>query len=276
MGTVYRKTFTKSLPPGAEIIVRKGERFARWKDAKGKRRITPMTTGRDGAERIIVTAATFTAKYRDGSGIVREASTGCRDEVAARSLLAGMERRAQLVKGKVITSAEDAISDHQTTPLAIHFAAYTAHRTAKKQHGNFQGYIDSFATRESFENLLRLRKNLIRRFEYLSKVTSFHFLCKIGMPVIKPDVAIRRVFFRLGLVDSNDETENAVCGVVREGEAFVRATGNPHCYVDIVFAHFGQMATPEINLDRGICLQEKPQCDLCGVSPLCRYFSNRV
>ena len=131
MGTVYRKTVTKALPPAAEIFVRKGERFARWKDAKGKLRTAPLTTGRDGQERIVITAATFTAKYRDGGRIVREVPTGCRDEVAARSILADLERRAQLVKGKVITAAEDAISDHQIAPLAVHFAAYTAHRKAK-------------------------------------------------------------------------------------------------------------------------------------------------
>jgi len=36
MGTVYRKTFTKPLPAGAKIIVRKGERFAKWKPANWK------------------------------------------------------------------------------------------------------------------------------------------------------------------------------------------------------------------------------------------------
>ena len=48
MGTVYRKTFTKPLPAGAEIIVRKGQRLAEWKDAKGKTRTAPVTTGKDG------------------------------------------------------------------------------------------------------------------------------------------------------------------------------------------------------------------------------------
>ena len=36
MGTVFRKTATKPLPAGAKIIVRKGQRLAEWKDAKGK------------------------------------------------------------------------------------------------------------------------------------------------------------------------------------------------------------------------------------------------
>ena len=69
MGTVYKETFTKPLPAGAKIIVRKGQRLAEWKDAKGKTRTAPLTAAGD---RIAVEAGTYTAKYRDGSGIVRK------------------------------------------------------------------------------------------------------------------------------------------------------------------------------------------------------------
>ena len=71
MGTVYKETFTKPLPAGAstKIIVRKGKRLARWQDAKGKTRTAPLTAAGD---RIAVEAGTYTAKYRDGSGMVRK------------------------------------------------------------------------------------------------------------------------------------------------------------------------------------------------------------
>ena len=131
MGTVYRKTATKPLPASAEIFIRVGQRFARWKDAKGKSRTAALTIGTDGTDRIVVEARTFTAKYRDGSNVVRETATGCRDETAARSVLADLERRAELVKAGVMTSAEDAVADHQSVPFARHVAAYIAHLTAK-------------------------------------------------------------------------------------------------------------------------------------------------
>ena len=76
---VYRKTYTKPLPDDAELFTRKGERFARWKDSKGKTRNAKVTAGKDGLTRITVEAGTFTAKYRDGAGVVREVSTGCKD-----------------------------------------------------------------------------------------------------------------------------------------------------------------------------------------------------
>lgn len=132
MGTVYKKTYTKPLPPNAEIFTRKGERFAKWKPSKGKTQTAPVTTGKDGSDRIVLKAGTYTAKYRDGSGIVQEKATGCRDKEAAARVLGDLERRAELVKANVISAGEDAISDHQDTPLAEHVTDFIAHQTAKE------------------------------------------------------------------------------------------------------------------------------------------------
>ena len=140
MGTIFRKTFTKPLQAGAEIIVRKGERLARWKDAKGKTRTAPMV-GEDAADPnwIIATAGTFTALYRsyqstEDKGVVVEVATGCRDADAARRVLADLGRRAQLVKGGVFTAAENGVADHQATPLADHINAFLDHLKAKGVH----------------------------------------------------------------------------------------------------------------------------------------------
>jgi len=131
MGTVFRKSYTKPLPITAETFTRKGECLARWKDAKGKTRTAPLTTGKDGSDRISVKAGTYTAKYRDGSGVVREKATGCRDKDAALRVLADLERRAELVKAEVMTAAEDAMSDHQGIPLDEHVADFIAHQESK-------------------------------------------------------------------------------------------------------------------------------------------------
>ena len=88
MGTVFRKIVTKAVPTGAEEFTHKGERWARWKDAKGKLRKAKLTTGKQGQDRIVIESHTLYAKYRDGAGIVRTVPTGCRDETAARSVLA--------------------------------------------------------------------------------------------------------------------------------------------------------------------------------------------
>ena len=139
MGTIYKKTFTKPLPHGAETFARNGSRFARWKDRKGKSKTAPLTTGRDGSDRIVVESATYLAKFRDGEGIVQEVSTGCRDMTAAKAKLAELERRAELVKGNVMTPTEDKIGRHQDTPLAEHVAGYLTHMEAK---GCSQSHLD--------------------------------------------------------------------------------------------------------------------------------------
>ena len=74
MGSVFKKQFTKPLPAGAERFTRKGIEHAKWRGKDGQWR-----TGRVAGEgRVAIEAETFTGKYRDGAGIVREVSTGCR------------------------------------------------------------------------------------------------------------------------------------------------------------------------------------------------------
>lgn len=131
MGSTFKKTATKPLPAGAKIVVRKGQRFAEWTDAKGKRRTAPVTVGKDGSDRIVITARTYTAKYRDGSGIIREVATGCRDESAARSILTELERRADKVRSNLRTAEEDATVDHLVTDLSGHVADFLEHQIAK-------------------------------------------------------------------------------------------------------------------------------------------------
>jgi hypothetical protein len=96
-----------------------------------------------------VPAKTYTAKYRDGQGVVREVPTGCRDETAARRVLADLERRAELVKAKVMTAAEDAVADHQDTPLAGHVNDYLvkleADGTSPDHRGNVRRCLDRIA-----------------------------------------------------------------------------------------------------------------------------------
>jgi hypothetical protein len=127
MGTVYKPTFTKPLPMGAEIVTAKGQPVARWKPDDGKLQTAPVTTGKAGELRIVVRSATYVAKYRDGAGYVRKVATGCRDESAARSVLRDLERRAELVNAGVMTTAQNAAADYQTLPLELHLGAYATH-----------------------------------------------------------------------------------------------------------------------------------------------------
>ncbi len=134
MGFVYKKQVTKPLPPGAEVQASKGERIARWKDATGKSHTARVTIGRDGLDRIVIHSRTYTAKYRDAAGVLREVATGCRDQTAAKARLAELERRTELVKAGVLTAGEDAVAEHQCSPLRVHVDDYIAHLEFKGVH----------------------------------------------------------------------------------------------------------------------------------------------
>jgi integrase len=168
MGTVFKKTFTKPLPPGAETFVRKGERVVRWKDRRGKTRTAPLTTGKDGGERISIESPYYVAKFRDGAGVVQVVSTGCRDETAARQVLADLERRAELVRSNVISAAEAAIGDHQEAPLAQHLDAFDEHHRAKgvtKIHREDTGrYLRRLAAECAFGTLADLHREAMERW----------------------------------------------------------------------------------------------------------------
>ena len=124
MGSIFKQQYTKPNPPNADIVTIKGERVARWRDRRGK-----LVSGKLNADgtRVTIEAGVYSAYYRDGDGHERTVSTGCRDERAARQVLADLDRRAELVRAKVLTAAESAVSDHQAAPLADHVAAYVAH-----------------------------------------------------------------------------------------------------------------------------------------------------
>ena len=146
-------------------------------------------------------------------------------------------------------------------------------RSIVRDYDSFQAYLDSFAPRASTEGLMRLRADLRHRFSYIGPVTSLHALTEMGMPVIKPDVVIRRILYRLGLVAGTGTSESALIEVVRHGMRFVQATGYPARYIDIVLVKYGQARSPNLGLEPGICLGRNPRCDVCGVTAYCQHFA---
>lgn len=137
------------------------------------------------------------------------------------------------------------------------------------KHGSFQNYIQSFQPTESFENLMLLKEELAYRFDGLGRITPYHVLTDIGMPVLKPDRVICRIFQRLGLIEGDKQLLKTVI----RGRKFAQATGYPIRYIDIVFVAYGQMKSEEFGLEQGICLENNPSCNICGVQEHCVYFA---
>lgn len=140
------------------------------------------------------------------------------------------------------------------------------------EHGSFQNYLASFQPTESFENLMLLKEELEYRFAGLGHITAYHFLTDIGMPVLKPDRVISRIFQRLGLI----ENDKQLLKMVIQGREFAQATGHPIRYIDIVFVSYGQMSTKELGLDKGICLEANPACSICRAQNHCNYCVHNI
>jgi len=159
MGFIYRETYTKPLPATAEVFARKGERFARWTDTRGRKRTARVTIpnkgGYAGIPRIIVEASTYTAKYRDGSGNVLKVTTGCRSKEAAETVLKELQDRADKVRCGAWTAAEDAVLDHRTTAIGVHVEAYLEHLRSKRGKGG-KRRVSAHHVRNVEHNLRRI------------------------------------------------------------------------------------------------------------------------
>ncbi|MGB4843601.1 MAG: DNA-3-methyladenine glycosylase I, partial [Ferruginibacter sp.] len=131
------------------------------------------------------------------------------------------------------------------------------------QYGSFHNYISKFNPATSFENLMLLKEELEYRFAFLGGITVYHFLTDIGLPVLKPDRVLTRIFKRLNLI----EDERQLLKTVLQGLKFAEATGKPIRYIDIIFVTYGQQG---IN---GICLSKNPKCSLCGLANQCPYYA---
>jgi integrase len=168
VGTVFKKQVTRPLPLGAEIIVRKGERLARWTDSRGKTRTAPVTTGKDGTDRLVTESPYYVAQYRDGAGHLQVVSTGCRDERAARKALADLEKTAELIRRGVITAAEASVGEQRDVPLSEHLDDYLAHLEASGRcpfhRSERRRQLDRLATECGFTKLADFNRGTLEQW----------------------------------------------------------------------------------------------------------------
>lgn len=183
----------------------------------------------------------------------------------------GFRRVADYSEAEVgrIMSDRDMIRNRQKISACIENARTIRHLI--DEHGSFRGYVESFKATDSFENLLLLKEDLEARFRFLGGVTVYHFLTDIGMPVLKPDRVICRIFHRLGLTEKKGELLKTVI----HGRKFAEATELPIRYIDIVFVAYGQTSSEWLGIDRGICLEKKGNCGVCGLRDFCREPQSR-
>ena len=183
MGSVFKKTVTRKLPAAGRdrratetrtVRLQTEPRpsvsgsVARWHDRKGRTRTAPVTTGKDGAERIRDESRTYFARYRDGNNHVVEVPTGCRDKTAAQNVLADLERKAERVRAGLLTPAEARTAEHLTTPIGEHVAAYIgsleASGASEKYVREARRILDTVLAGCEFRTLADLDRETVERW----------------------------------------------------------------------------------------------------------------
>jgi integrase len=110
----------------------------------------------------------FLARYRDGQNVVRTVPTGCKDLMAARAVLADLERRAELVRAGIVTPAQDAIADHRRTTITAHVAAYVESLAIKgntpKHVATVQRHLREVIAACGFRTLADIRREPVERW----------------------------------------------------------------------------------------------------------------
>src|SRR3954447_11847933 len=128
MGQVFKKTTTRPIPSGAKIVEVGGKLTARWKGrgSRAKWTTAPIVTLDGGRQVIRQESSTYFARYRDQDKALITVSTGCRDESAAKQVLADLEKRVERIRSKVATVQELAIADRRQSPIAGHVEEYVS------------------------------------------------------------------------------------------------------------------------------------------------------
>lgn len=131
MASVYKPTYTKPIPTGAEIFTRKGERFARFKNRKGKTITAPLTE--DGT-RVRLESAKYVIEYKDANGKPKKAK-GYKDKKASDQKAAELEKKAERKEEGLC----DPFEEHSKRPLREHLDNY---RVALESRDNCPAYVD--------------------------------------------------------------------------------------------------------------------------------------
>lgn len=130
MASIYKPTYTKPIPPGAEIVTRKGQRYARYRDRRGKLRTELLTkTGK----RLLMKNQFYWAKFTDAQGIEAPHplrlpnGEGVTDKSVAQELLREVLQRVE----REAAGLTDPFVEAASTPMRTVLGRYLRHLRRK-------------------------------------------------------------------------------------------------------------------------------------------------
>jgi DNA-3-methyladenine glycosylase I len=131
-----------------------------------------------------------------------------------------------------------------------------------RENGSFGNYLDKY--RNNPDDLAGI---LTSKFHFLGKVLVLNYLKEIGIDAIKPDVHVVRVMYRLGLIDSEDESLENINKVIAVAKEMAGVIGEKLNVVDAIFWMYG--GSGDNHVKKAICSKKKPLCGECPVKSYC-------
>jgi endonuclease III len=99
-------------------------------------------------------------------------------------------------------------------------------------------------------------------FKGIGERNVYEFLKEIGMQTIKPDLQVRKVLQRLGLI----EEKASIGDIIEIGKVMANAVSERPCVIDWLLWRFGSE----------VCKTKKPLCYKCELTAFCSFRKNDV
>jgi len=128
-----------------------------------------------------------------------------------------------------------------------------------EQFGGFSNFIGNNKVPDLIEELKE-------RMKWMDEINARAFLRYTGCGVMKPDLNVRRVMYRLGLIYSDSATLKTYEQVQEVGEKMAKAVGEKVAVIDYTLYMFGSGEF----LRHSVC-GVKPRCEECVLRKFCRY-----
>lgn len=121
-------TYTKPIPEGADLFTRKGKRFARFKDNRGRTVEAPLN---DEGTRLCFQSKKWYGEYKDADGTEHRIPLST-DHTAAERMLSDLKKQVERVRAGIAERGEE---ENATRPLADHLTAFEHYIRTRVRRG---------------------------------------------------------------------------------------------------------------------------------------------
>jgi len=129
-----------------------------------------------------------------------------------------------------------------------------------KECDGFWHWLDS-------QEIEELVGKLRSRMKWMGLINAYAFLRYVGADVMKPDLNVRRVLFRLSLLNSMTVTPQTCKQIQDIGKRIAEAVDIKVAAVDYTLFMFGAGEKPFVKY--AIC-SKVPKCEICNLTKLCK------